>query len=395
METMSTRLSKTMATRLIETGIALTSIQDLDELLEFLVHEARGLTSADGGSLYIHGEDRLDFVVSQNDTLTRRLGADAERDLFSPFSIPVSEKSLAGYAALTGETVAVDDVYELPEEAPYRFNRDFDERNDYRTQSMLTVPMPDPEGRVVGVLQLINARDADGTVHPFPKETIAVVQALASQAAVAVRNARLTTALRDAHLDTIFRLAVAAEYRDEDTARHIQRISQYSRILATHMGLPEEEVALIEQASPMHDVGKLGVPDAILLKPGRLDPDEREEMEKHTIYGGKILAGSESKILQLSESIALTHHEKWNGMGYPYGVKGRSIPVAGRIVAVADVFDALSNERCYKPAFPMDKVLRILREDTGTHFDPGVTECFFEHLDEMLGVFEELKEGGA
>jgi HD-GYP domain-containing protein (c-di-GMP phosphodiesterase class II) len=389
---MDTRLSKTMATRLIEAGIALTSIQDLDELLEFIVGEARELTHADGGSLYIVEESKLDFLVCQSDTLTEKHGADAERQLFTPFTIPVSEDSLAGYVALKGETLNFPDVYELPEGSPFSFNRDFDERNDYRTESVLTLPMKAPEGAVVGVLQLINAKDPDGNVIPFPEGTVVVVQALASQAAVAVRNARLTAALRLAKLDTIFRLAVAAEYRDQDTARHIQRISEYCAVLARNMGMSPEEVELVEQASPMHDVGKLGVADAILLKPGRLTPEEFKEMEKHTIYGGKILGGSEAKILQVSESIALTHHEKWDGSGYPCGLRGESIPIEGRIVAVADVFDALSNPRCYKPAFPMEKVLTILREDSGTHFDARVTKVFFDSLDELLPIYERLRE---
>jgi HD-GYP domain-containing protein (c-di-GMP phosphodiesterase class II) len=391
---MDTKLSKTMATRLIETGIALTSIQDLDELLEFIVHEARGLTRADAGSLYIVDleENDLDFLVCQNDTLARRVGADAERDLFTPFSIPVSEKSIAGYVALKGETLNFEDVYNLPEGSVFSFNKDFDKRNDYRTRSTLTVPLKDPDGRVEGVLQLINALDGKGNVIPFPQDMVSIVQALASQAAVAVRNAKLTTALREAHLDTIFRLAVAAEYRDQDTAKHIQRISEYSGILARALGIADEEVRLIEHASPMHDVGKLGVADAILLKPGKLTPEERKEMEKHTIFGGKILGGADSKLMQLSESIALTHHEKWDGSGYPYGIKGDSIPMSGRIVALADVFDALSNARCYKPAFPMDKVLKIISEDTGTHFDPKVSKAFFDNLEEILEHYDRLKE---
>jgi len=293
---------------------------------------------------------------------------------------------------LRGEILNFADVYDLPPEAPFSFNRDFDERNEYRTQSMLSVPMKAPDGRVAGVLQLINAQNAQGEVIPFPEETEALVQALASQAAVAVRNAKLTSALRDAHLDTIFRLAVAAEYRDEDTARHIQRIGQYSRVLAVKLGMGLDEAQLIEQASPMHDVGKLGVPDAILLKPGKLTPEERKDMEMHAIYGGKILADSESRILRLSETIALTHHEKWDGSGYPYGISGDSIPLPGRIVAITDVFDALSNARCYKPAFPMEKVHRILREETGSHFDPKIAECFFDCFDEINDIFETLRE---
>jgi putative two-component system response regulator len=134
----------------------------------------------------------------------------------------------------------------------------------------------------------------------------------------------------------------------------------------------------------MHDVGKIAVPDAILKKPGKLDPEERKEMERHTIYGGEILADSEFPILQLSQKIALTHHEKWDGTGYPYGLKGEQIPLTGRICAVADVFDALSSKRCYKEAMPLEKACDLLREGSGKHFDPATIEAFFKVYDKIL-----------
>ncbi|MDD5085580.1 MAG: HD domain-containing protein [Candidatus Omnitrophica bacterium] len=194
---------------------------------------------------------------------------------------------------------------------------------------------------------------------------------------------------RSAHLDTIVRLAIAAEYRDVSTANHIRRISEYSAVVAEAMGLSKEEVDLIRYASPMHDIGKLGIHDSILLKAGKLTPSEYEEMKKHTIFGSKIFSESNSPFLQAAEVISLTHHERYDGKGYPYGLKGENIPLFGRIVAIADVFDALTTERCYRLAFSVEEALEIIREEAGKQFDPKVVDAFFSVIDKLIRVREE------
>lgn len=219
-----------------------------------------------------------------------------------------------------------------------------------------------------------------------------LIQSLASQAAVAITNARLTTQLKGAYLDTIYRLSVAAEYKDQDTANHIKRMSLYSKILAAGMGMNDREVELVLYSSPMHDVGKLGVPDAILLKPGKLDDDERRIMEKHTVFGAKIMEGSDSEVLEWSRVIALSHHEKWDGTGYPEKLGGADIPETGRIVALADVFDALTSKRVYKPAFPLEKAREIIQKDSGTHFDPEVVGVFCKCFDEIYEIYKEERD---
>jgi putative two-component system response regulator len=234
--------------------------------------------------------------------------------------------------------------------------------------------------------------ESGGRIVPFEREDERLIMALASQAAAAVKNAQLSKELRDAHLDTIFRLSVAAEYRDYDTAGHIRRISDHCARLGSAMGLDEEEIDLLRYTSPMHDVGKIGVPDAILLKPGRLTPEERMIMEQHSVIGARILADSDSRVLQASEVVAISHHEKWDGSGYPNRLAGDAIPLPGRIVAVADVFDALSSQRCYKPAFPQEKVLAIMREGRGQHFDPAIVDTFFENLDSHLEIRDLYRE---
>ena len=181
-----------------------------------------------------------------------------------------------------------------------------------------------------------------------------------------------------AQLDTIARLAIAAEYRDEQTASHIYRVSEYSALLAEGLHLPPRDVEIIRQAAPMHDVGKIGIPDAILLKKGRLSNEEREIMKQHTVIGARILSGSCSPLLQAGEIIALTHHEKWDGSGYPRGLAGKDIPLWGRICAVADVFDALTTERPYKEAIPNDEAFEMLIRGRGSHFDPKLVDVFVE-----------------
>jgi putative two-component system response regulator len=375
-----------MVSTLVEVGIALTAENDLDRLLERIVTEARAATHADAGSLYLRDGDHLQFVVSQNDTLAARLGSDGERALFRPFPLPISASSIAGFVAKTGQVLNLDDVYAIPADREYRFNKDFDLRNDYRTRSSLNVPLLDPGGHVIGVLSLLNRMGLTGEAVPFRAREVRLILALASQAAVAVKNARLSSSLKNAHLDTIFRLSVAAEYRDWDTAGHIRRISDYCVELARDLGVPPPDIEILRYASPMHDVGKIGVPDAILLKPAKLTPDERTIMEQHTTIGARILANSESEILRTSEVVAQTHHEKWDGSGYPNRLKGEDIPLFGRITAVADVFDALLSRRCYKPPLPPEKALQILKEGRGTHFDPAVIDAFFAKVDDHLAI---------
>ena len=198
--------------------------------------------------------------------------------------------------------------------------------------------------------------------------------------------------IKAASLETIYRLTRAAEYKDEDTGAHILRMSNYSAIVARTMGLTEETVEIILYAAPMHDIGKIGIPDRILLKPAKLDPDEWVLMKQHTIMGGKILEGSDAGFIRLGEIVALTHHEKWDGTGYPKGLKGKEIPLVGRIVAIADVFDALTSKRPYKEPFSLEKSYGIIKEGRGTHFDPDVVDAFFASEGELLAIKEKFKD---
>lgn len=199
---------------------------------------------------------------------------------------------------------------------------------------------------------------------------------------------KATEEIRQRERETIVRLSKAAEFRDPETGGHIQRMAHYAWLIAVRLGLPPEQQELLLEAAPMHDVGKVAIPDHILLKPGRLTPEEFEVMKQHAAKGHQILAGSSSPLLQMAAVIALTHHEKYDGSGYPNGLRGESIPLVGRIVAVADVFDALTSARPYKPAWEVDRAVEHMRRLSGEHFDPRCVEAFLDRFDEVLAVRE-------
>jgi putative two-component system response regulator len=192
--------------------------------------------------------------------------------------------------------------------------------------------------------------------------------------------------LEQAHHQALMRLAVAAELRDGDTGVHIVRLGYLAEALALHLGQDPAWARQLRLAAPMHDVGKIGIADSVLKKPGPLTPAERAEMQQHPRMGAEILGHSTIPLFQLAADVALNHHERWNGSGYPAGLSGDAIPLAGRIVAVVDFVDALTMDRCYRSAFADEMALVMLAEQSGQHFDPDVVNAFIDHTDEMLAV---------
>lgn len=201
-----------------------------------------------------------------------------------------------------------------------------------------------------------------------------------------------TEKLTNTRLQVVQRLGRAAEYRDEETGNHILRMSHISALIAKGLGWNKADCALLLTASPMHDIGKIGIPDAILLKPGRFDADEWTIMQTHAMIGAELLTGDDSELLQMAHSIALTHHEKWDGSGYPNGLSGENIPLVGRITALADVFDALTSERPYKKAWSVEDSVNLIKESRGSHFDPQLVDLFLAGLPEVLKIRERFSE---
>ncbi|WP_440876593.1 HD-GYP domain-containing protein [Thalassotalea sp. PLHSN55] len=201
-----------------------------------------------------------------------------------------------------------------------------------------------------------------------------------------------TQELNDTRLEIIRRLGRAAEYKDNETGMHVIRMSWFAKFIAEELGMEPKWCELLYNAAPMHDIGKIGIPDSVLLKPGKLDPDEWEIMKKHSEYGAKIIGEHSFPLFQMAQELALYHHEKWDGSGYPYGLKDTDIPLTARIVAVADVFDALTSERPYKKAWSEEKALDLLKSESGKHFDPNIVEKFLNCIDKVREVQAKYKE---
>jgi putative two-component system response regulator len=267
----------------------------------------------------------------------------------------------------------------------------------------------DPRTRRLPVILILNNRNLEDEAKALEMGAVdyisrpispAVVKtrvqthlALKGQTKILERMVRERTAeLQSTRLEVIRRLSLAVEFRDTSTGLHIIRMSHYSRLLARAAGMDSEEADLLLNAAPMHDIGKIGISERILLKTGNLTPEEWKSMQSHTTIGAKIIE-NHSRLLETARVVALTHHEKWDGKGYPYGLKGERIPFVGRVVAIADVFDALTSDRPYKRAWSIEDALELIRRETGYHFDPKLSEIFLEVIPDILQIRDKYSEG--
>lgn len=355
----------------------INDLQDLDAILDRVLLETRRLTGSDGGSIYLKEVGVLRFGYVQNDS---QPNIEVLRSRYVLHDVPISQESIVGYVARTGETMLVADAYRLDPDAPYVFDRTVDDRIRYRTKSVLTVPLKGRKSGVIGVLQLINALDEAGKPRLYGDHDRIITELFAAQAAAAIERAQLTRKL-------ILRMVEMSGMRDpRETGAHVNRVAAYSveiyGALAATRGLPEEEIErfkdVLRLAAMLHDVGKVAIPDAILKKPGKLTPEEYEVMKTHTLKGAELFPDPTSPLEVMAAEIILNHHQKWDGSGYPgaSGKQGREIPLTARIVALADVYDALVSSRCYKKAWPEEKVMDEIRAGDGTHFDPEVVDAF-------------------
>jgi len=382
---------------------SLTAPKPLEELLDNLLTETRSVIPADAATLYLVDGETLVLVCRQDaksptesrpavlsfDRLGRvsadQRGPDGEP---SAFRTPLFNDPVAQYVARTGQTINITDVHEPTGNTPDELREVLPASVAMATVSLLAAPMIDRNAKTVGVIELVNRHAGDSEIVPFTSRDEQTLTSLAAVAAVSVRNARLREQLNHSHLDTILRLASAAEFRDGDTGDHIRRMSLYSEAVARKLGRSPEWCRCILFASPMHDVGKLGIPDSILKKPGPLTPDERRIMQEHTVMGGRLLTGADNEILRMAERIAIGHHERWDGNGYPHKQRGTDIAEEARIVAIADVFDALTNARVYKPAFSFGEAMKLVSAESGRHFDPVVLDAFLGTREEIEAIYD-------
>ncbi|MGD9975293.1 MAG: HD domain-containing phosphohydrolase [Desulfatirhabdiaceae bacterium] len=413
---------------LMELGIKLNQVHDLDILMEELLTEARRFVNADAGSIYIREEDYLHFTYTQNDTLQRRMGT-GEKLIYSTFTIPVNTKTIAGYVASEGRSLNLPDAYIIGPEASYGFGKEFDQQVDYRSRSMLTIPLKAGNGSVIGVLQIINAKDNTGNVIVFSDRDEKIMMLFASIASAALEHAYVSRAL-------LLRMIRMAEMRDpKETGSHVNRVGAYSvelyerwakRHVVSKKELERNRDSL-RRAAMLHDVGKVAIPDRILKKKGQLQKREYLVMQLHTICGAQLFLDRQSEFDDMARDVALNHHERWDGNGYPGDVdiiahkdlniekmlednsdaasesvirqiksilqKGKQkedIPIYARIVALADVYDALSSKRSYKDAWNESDVCSIIRQEAGAHFDPELVEILLDHS--CLSVFRSIQQ---
>jgi len=386
----------------------INQIQDIDILMEKILADARALCRCDAGSVYLREGDDLILKYVQNDTPGSIMRSDNKAAVKSK-PVPVGHGSIAGYAALSGESVLIADAYKIPADCPYQFNPAFDRASGYRTKGVLTVPLQTSTGKNVGVLQLINPTNENASLDgEFAKDDVETVAHFAVVATIAIERAALTRSI-------VLRMIAMAELRDpSETAHHVNRVAGFSVLLyrawAKRRGYSvdriEHDCDLLRIAAMLHDVGKVGIPDAILKKPGRLTSDEYEVIKTHPRLGAELFAGRDSALDQVTIDVVLHHHERWDGTGYPGNISvggvqrkldddphakqlrlaGEDIPIFARVVAVADVFDALSSKRQYKDAWSEQRVLAEMTAHAGKQFDPELIEILLEHMGEMREV---------
>jgi len=400
---------------LISLNTELNKIQDLDLLLERILLEARKGVRADAGSIYVklpvYGSGRKDVLLikyAQNDTVIKTLPP-GQKMVYSIVTIPISEKSIAGYCALTGKTINIPDMYNIAPDAPYTFNSSFDKLASYKTVSSLTFPLTSADGQLLGVIQVINGKDDTGNIVPFTPDDEFLITHFATHATIALQRAYVNRAM-------VLRMIKMSELRDpKETGAHVNRVASYAVEIYDRWAYNHNIAAnerdkfrdLLRIGSMLHDVGKVAVSDTILKKPGRFTPEEFAIMQQHSQQGAALFNDPQSPFDIIAKEIALTHHENWDGSGYPgwvnpddgtpiktdeagkvLGKKGTEIPLEGRIVAIADVFDALCSKRVYKEAWDIEEAFDEMRKLKGSKFDPELIDVFFEILPTIKQIQE-------
>lgn len=392
--------------------------QTVRELLDKVLRKSRIMTHAEAGTIFIarkRGRDRwLEPASIQNDAVKVKR---------ADFIVPIGPGTIAGHVAHKGRTVLIDDVYDIPKRSPFKFDPKFEHRN-YKTHSMFCFPLKNLQDEVIGVVQLINCR-ARKKANPVPfspdvEQLVAPIARVVGHSIERaemldqIKNKNKTLRARNRQLDeqreriaalqeeteeafqvSVTLLARAAEIHDEETGNHIVRVNEYSYYLAKLTGMPDTWCDELRYSAQLHDVGKMSIDSAVLKKKGSLDEAEREEMDRHTVYGYQILSASSR--LTFGAEIALHHHEKWDGTGYPNQVKGDAIPLSARIVQIADIYDALRAKRPYKPSFSHKKSVDIItkgddRIDPIKHFDPRLVGLFADHHKEFDKIWLSLKD---
>nr|WP_281886017.1 HD domain-containing phosphohydrolase [Paenibacillus sp. YYML68] len=296
-----------------------------------------------------------------------------------------SNAGLVGHAVQSGQAIFIEDAYTNEE---YRNVLQsgaiaMDQVTGYRTKALMVIPFRNNEGEIMGAYQAVNKLTAS---RIFSERDLEYLTLAASYAGKSLESALLTAEIEETQKEIIFSMGEIGESRSKETGNHVKRVAEYSYILALGLGMSEEEAELLRIASPMHDIGKVAIPDSVLKKPGKLTEEEFDLMKSHTTIGYNLLKNSTRRLMKTAAIVAYQHHEKWNGRGYPNGLAGEEIHIYGRITAIADVFDALGSDRVYKKAWELDRILKLFNEEREQHFDSRVVDVFMEQLPKLLEV---------
>ena len=347
-----------------------SSLREYDDILMVLANMGRDLTSSDRCTVWVVSDDKKTIWTKVAH------GIDA-------IEIPINS-GIVGASITTGKKVLIDDVYK-----DERFNAEIDKKTGYVTKSMMVIPMFDNDDEIIGAFQVINHKGAKGTFDDRDLDRLMLASTYAAETLV---SARLAIEIEDTQREVVFTMGAIGEERSKETGNHVKRVAEYSKILALAYGMKPKEAELLKQASPMHDIGKIAIPDSVLKKPGRFNNEERKIMDTHSELGYSMIKNSERPLLKAAAIVAYEHHEKWNGRGYPRGLAGEEIHIYGRITAIADVFDALGSHRVYKDSWDDEKIFKMFKEERGKHFDPKLVDIFFDNLDDILAIRKSFKD---
>jgi len=347
-----------------------SSLRDFDDVMPVLANMGRSLTSAERCSIWLVSDDKKSIWTKVSH------GMDA-------VELPL-DSGIVGSAVSSGEKIILDDVYK-----DRRFNHNIDTQTGYLTKSMMVIPMFNKSSEIIGALQVINKQSEDETFDKRDLERLSLASIYAAETLI---SEKLSKDIEDTEKEVILTMGSIGESRSKETGNHVKRVAEYSKVLALAWGMSDIDAELLKQASPMHDIGKVAIPDAILNKAGVLNSYERQIMDTHSELGFEMIKNSDKPLFKAAAIVAREHHEKWDGSGYPKGLKGEEIHIYGRITAIADVFDALGTDRVYKTAWSDEKIFNYFKEERAKHFDPTLIDLFFDNLDEVLSIKETLKD---
>jgi len=347
-----------------------SSLRDYDNIIMVLANMGKALTSAERCSVWV--------VNKKKKTIWTKVAQGID-----PIEIPM-DSGLVGDAIMHGKKILIEDAYK-----DERFNREIDLKSGYKTKSMMIIPMFDYQDNIIGAFQIMNH---EGERDYFDKRDMKRLMLASTYAAETIIAARLEVEIEETQKEVVFTMGAIGESRSKETGNHVKRVAEYSKILALANGMNANEAEMLKQASPMHDIGKIAIPDIILKKPGRFDEYERKIMNTHAELGYEMIKQSSRPLLQAAAIVAREHHEKWDGTGYPRGLAEEDIHIYGRITALVDVFDALGSDRVYKQAWPDEKIFKLIKEESARHFDPHLVTLFFENIDKILEIREEFRD---